>query len=118
MMAYLSEAHPVCSILMRQRERQLREHIPTSFDRNYGKSLQNTGYVITRDDFVSGYTLFIFQVEPYLDGQSEYLSLIKTGSLRLDVEFSKPLTHTMTTIIYAEAPGYVEVTKSRGIIVE
>ncbi|MES9903034.1 MAG: hypothetical protein ABW168_10160 [Sedimenticola sp.] len=85
---------------------------------NYGKWKKDTGNDITREDFVDGFSLFVFQPEAYFDGQNEYLSLVKTGSLRLDVEFAKPLAHTLTAIVYSESQGFFEIDSQRNIIVE
>ena len=43
------------------------------------------------DDFMSGTTLFVFQLEPYFSEHGEYLSLVKTGNVSLDVQFQTTL---------------------------
>ena len=57
-----------------------------------GKWNRDEGNAITRDDFAKGSTLYAFQLEPHFPGNDDYLTLMKTGNLRLDVQFKKALT--------------------------
>ncbi|MES9881407.1 MAG: hypothetical protein ABW185_11055, partial [Sedimenticola sp.] len=63
-----------------------------------GKWNCNIGNSITRTDFASGYTLFAFQLEPDFSQHGEYLSLIKSGNVRLDVQFKNALTGMYTHV--------------------
>ena len=90
----------------------------TDIFQSYGKWKTDTGNNISREEFTSGYTLFVFQLEPYFESQDDYLYLIKTASVRLAVDFDKPLPQTMTFIVYSESPAYFEINKERDIITE
>ena len=90
----------------------------TDIFQSYGKWKADTGNNISREEFTSGYTLFVFQLEPYFESQDDYLYLIKTVSVRLAVDFDKPLPKTMTCIEYSESPAYFEINKERDIITE
>ncbi|MEW8547554.1 MAG: hypothetical protein AB2693_28945 [Candidatus Thiodiazotropha sp.] len=57
-----------------------------------GKWNQDMGNDMNREDFIHGNTLFVFQIEPYFAHHGQYLSLVKSGNLRLDVNFSTPLS--------------------------
>lgn len=57
-----------------------------------GKWQRDEGNGLSREAFVSGSTLFAFQLEPLFAQHGEYLSLVKTGNVRLDVQFQKALT--------------------------
>ena len=57
-----------------------------------GKWREDEGNLLDRKHYLSGSTLFVFQLEPYFSQHGEYLSLVKTGNVRLDVVFNKPLT--------------------------
>lgn len=59
----------------------------TELFQSTGKWKQDAGNDINRDDFITGQTLFVFQLEPYFSEHGSYLSLVKTGNLRLDVQF-------------------------------
>lgn len=85
---------------------------------NYGKWKNNSGNNISREDFVTGYCLFTFQLQPYFENRDEYLFLLKTANVRLDVEFSQALTKTMTCIVYSENSAIFEINKERDIIAE
>jgi hypothetical protein len=56
-----------------------------------GKWDRDTGNDIDRQDFISGSTLFAFQLEPIFSQHGDYLSLVKTGNVRLDVQFGSAL---------------------------
>ena len=56
-----------------------------------GKWKFDSGNDMTRDDFINGNTLFVFQLEPYFGQHGNYLSLVKTGNVRLDVQFRSAL---------------------------
>ena len=77
---------------------------------------KDSGNDISREDFIDGNTLFAFQLEPFYDGQNGFMNLTKTGNVRLHAQFSKPLTKTMTCIIYSESPSYFEINEARDII--
>ena len=57
---------------------------------------QSAGNNISREDFNNGSTLFAFQLEPYFGDEQNFLSLLKTGNVRLDVQFGTPLAGKYT----------------------
>lgn len=63
----------------------------TELFQSYGKWNKDVGNDILLEDFISGTTLFVFQLEPYFSEHGEYLSLVKTGNIRLDVKFQTTL---------------------------
>ena len=56
-----------------------------------GKWRQDEGNLLDRKHYLSGSTIFVFQLEPDFSQHGEYLSLVKTGNVRLDVMFNTPL---------------------------
>ena len=64
----------------------------TSLLTTAGKWRQDEGNGLSRDEFYSGSTLFAFQLEPNFSQHGEYLSLVKTGNVRLDVQFRTTLS--------------------------
>ena len=82
------------------------------------KSKENFGNDISLKDFMNGYCLFTFHLEPFFDGQNRHMSLSKTGNLRLVIEFDTALTSTMSCIVYSETQGFFQITKERDIITE
>ncbi len=78
----------------------------------------DSGNDVSMEDFSSGNALFVFQLEPFYDGQKSFVNLVKTGNIRLNVQFSAPLPETFTVIAYSETPGYFEINQARDIITE
>ena len=90
----------------------------TDLFQNYGKWKNNSGNNISREDFEKGYSFFTFQLQPYFDNGDDYLFLIKTANVRLDVEFHQTLAKTMSCIVYSESSAIFEINKERDIIIE
>lgn len=57
-----------------------------------GKWKTDAGNDLNSNDFITGNTLFTFQLEPSFSQHGEYLSLVKTGNVKLEVQFKSPLT--------------------------
>lgn len=89
----------------------------TSLFETTGKWTNDYGMQLNRDDIAGGYALYAFNLEPDFN-QSGYLTLMKQGICRLDVNFDSSLAEPTNCIIYAEFPGYFEVNQSRDIITE
>ena len=91
----------------------------TDMFQNYGKWKNDSGNNISREDFENGYCLFTFQLQPYFGNNTDdYLFLVKTANVRLDVEFNQALTKTMTCIVYSENSAIFEINKERDIIAD
>ena len=58
----------------------------------------DSGNYLSRADFIRGNTLFTFQLEPNFSQHGEYLSLVKTGNVKLEVQFKNALSGTLRTI--------------------
>lgn len=63
-----------------------------------GKWRQDEGNALTPEHFISGSTLFAFQLEPNFSHHGEYLSLLKNGNIRLEVQFKSGLTGKFSAI--------------------
>lgn len=68
----------------------------------YGKWRNDSGNNISREDFENGYCLFTFQLQPYFGNTDDYLFLVKTANVRLEVDFNQALLKTMTCIVCSE----------------
>lgn len=87
----------------------------TNMFKTTGKWLNDSGIDIGRSDINKGYALYTFNLEPTFQ-DSEYLTLLKQGNVRLEVTFGTALADTISCMIYAEQPGYFEINSSRDII--
>ena len=75
---------------------------------------KNEGNGISRERFVRGSTLFAFDLNPYFH---EFLPLLTTSNIKLEVQFASPLNETMACIVFSESTGYFEITKDRDVII-
>ena len=74
---------------------------------------KDDGNGISREHFVRGSTLFAFDLNPYFH---EFLPLITTGNIKLEVQFASPLNDTIACVVFSETIGYFEITNERDII--
>ncbi|XP_061170583.1 uncharacterized protein F54H12.2-like [Saccostrea echinata] len=75
---------------------------------------QDAGLIITRDNFGSGYSLFVFTIDPCGFGE-EYLNLIRRGNTRLEIKFKQATTKAANVLVFATFSSLLEVDKSRDI---
>ncbi|XP_078027335.1 uncharacterized protein F54H12.2-like [Epinephelus lanceolatus] len=64
-----------------------------------GRHLKDLPLGIVREDFNQGYSLFVFNLNAAED--TDALSPVSNGCLRLEMRFRVPLPHTTTLIMYA-----------------
>jgi hypothetical protein len=85
-----------------------------SFVWSLGKWNNDAGLIISRDNFGSGYSLFVFNIDPCGFGE-EYLNLIRRGNTRLELKFTEATTKAANAIVFATFSSLLEVDKSRHI---
>ena len=76
---------------------------------------QDEGNQISWYDYPNGYTLFAFNLTPDLDGE-DHFTPVRSGPLRLEIQFAKPLPETINVIILAEFENTISINKSRNIL--
>ena len=81
-----------------------------------GRYLKDLPLSIDRRDFNDGYSLFAFNLEPTED--SDALSPISNGNLRMEMRFRVPLPHTTTLIVYACYNSILEINAKRQVLVD
>lgn len=74
----------------------------------------DAGLHISRDDFGSGYSLFVFTIDPSGFGE-EYLNLIRRGNTRLELKFKEATTKAANALLFATFSSLLEVDISRDI---
>ena len=79
-----------------------------------GKVLKDADIDISREDYVSGYSLFGWDLTPDL-GEDDHFNLIKRGSLRLSIKFGEALPQTVNVIVYAEFQNVLEIDRNRNV---
>ena len=79
-----------------------------------GHSFTNQDCGLSYRDFGSGSTLFVFDLNAELtDG--DHIEAVKRGTVRVEVRFSKALTHPVTCILLAEYNNLITIDKDRNI---
>lgn len=81
-----------------------------------GRHLKDLPLSINREEFQQGYSLFVFNLNASED--SDALSTISNGSLRLEMRFRVPLPHTTTLIVYACYESILEINSKRQVLVD
>jgi len=79
-----------------------------------GMSNQNRGLAIDRKKFQSQYTFFAFDISQE-SGSDSTLMLDKTGSVRVELQFSSPLPEAVNCLIYSEHQKVLEIDKFRQV---
>ncbi|OXA40149.1 hypothetical protein Fcan01_24897 [Folsomia candida] len=79
-----------------------------------GVAHQDLGIGINRDDYInSSKALFAFNLCPLAD--DDVFSIHKTGNIRFDIQFKKPLAKAVSVIVYAEFNSMLEIDKERQV---
>ena len=78
------------------------------------KAFKDEDIDVSREDYVGGYTLFCFDLTPDL-GESDHYSLLKSGTVRLEITFAEALAHTINVIVYAEFQNVLEIDRNRNV---
>ena len=90
--------------------------------RDYSSLFEGMGLIfsdrtvnITRDEYPSGYTLWVFDLTPDKCSTSS-VSPQQTGAVRLELKFATATNATLNVILYAEFESEIEIDKYRNVI--
>jgi hypothetical protein len=78
------------------------------------KHQMNEGNYISRDEFKSGYCLYVFDVSGRQG--KDFMDMIKKGHTRLEIRFEQAPQETLTAIVYSCFPNIFQIDESRNII--
>ncbi|XP_046570049.1 uncharacterized protein F54H12.2-like [Haliotis rubra] len=78
---------------------------------------QDKGNAITRTEFLLGNALFVFDLDK-ICVDSEYLNLVKTGDVRLELEFKSALSSTLSCIVLTQRNSLIEIDQARNVFVK
>ncbi|XP_041377392.1 uncharacterized protein F54H12.2-like [Gigantopelta aegis] len=78
---------------------------------------KDKGNNISRSEFLLGSGLFVFEID-MVCAESEYLNLVKSGSVRLEIEFKSALTKTLSCVILSERNSIIEIDKTRNVFIK
>ena len=79
------------------------------------KSVTTNGNFIERDEYPNGYCLYAFDLTPDLCN-GEHFNLIKSGNLRINLDFKSALKTPVNGILYLEYQNIIEINKNRQIL--
>lgn len=78
------------------------------------KNIREAPNDISYSDYKNGNTVFAFDLTPDLCSEDHY-SLLKDGSIDLEIDFNKPTTNALVCYTYSEFDNIVEITKERNV---
>ena len=73
------------------------------------------GVDISREDYENGYTIFGFDLSPALS-RGGHQERSEKGSMRLALEFEKPLESTITVLLYCQYDNTITVDQYRNVV--
>jgi hypothetical protein len=84
----------------------------------FGNHHANSGLQITHDIYISGYFLFLFDLTPGRSASEDRASPSQSGHIRIELKVDKPLTNSITCLLYLEYEGTVLMDKSRTVTID
>jgi len=75
----------------------------------------NSGLELTHDMFISGYTIFPFDLTPDRSATESHTSQSDNGNIRIDLTFAKELPETLTCLLYCEYDSSVRIDSNRTV---
>ncbi|XP_071092743.1 uncharacterized protein F54H12.2-like [Haliotis cracherodii] len=78
---------------------------------------KDEGNAITRSDFLLGSALFVFDLDKMCE-DSEYLNLVKSGTVRLELEFKSALINPLSCVVLTQRNSLIEIDQARNVFVK
>jgi len=91
----------------------MRSYVNTMEAMNYFNTDDSNG--LTMEHFKQGYTLYVFDLTPDANCEAPYRNISKSGSLRLELNFSTPLKQALNVMLFGIFDSKLEITKLRDI---
>ncbi|XP_071111222.1 uncharacterized protein [Haliotis cracherodii] len=70
-----------------------------------------------RSDFLLGSALFVFDLDKMCE-DSEYLNLVKSGTVRLKLEFKSALINPLSCVVLTQRNSLIEIDQARNVFVK
>ncbi|CAH0384087.1 unnamed protein product [Bemisia tabaci] len=84
-----------------------------------GIHYSDSGNEINREEYTAGYGLIALDFTPDLEAHiKSHWSLVRHGSLRIELRFNAALAAAITVITYTEFDNVIEIDKSRNVVVD
>lgn len=92
------------------------------YARNYNTLFSDSGIFfsdagngVSYTEYPNGYCLTVFDLTPDLSCREQHWNIIRSGTLRFEVRFAKPLVQTVTAIVYSEFDNLIEIGQNRTV---
>ena len=82
-----------------------------------GMAWKDIGNTISYDEYDKGFAIWCFDLSPSM-ADGDQVELLKTGNLRIEISFSKPLPDPIHVIVLGELDGMIEIDKSRRVLTD
>ena len=79
------------------------------------KMFQNQGNGITRDEYASGYTMYVFDLTADLC-IGDRMHPIRNGSVSLECQFGTALDATINIVVLGEFQNLIEIDANRNVL--
>ena len=79
---------------------------------------QNQSFGLTLDAYQKGYTLWGYDLTPDQGAEEDVLHPIKTGNIRMELQFAEALADTINVVVYAEFDNLIEINHLREVITD
>lgn len=81
------------------------------------KDQDNPSFQLSRNDYLKGYCLYMFDINPSYEEENN-LPLLRKGHSRLQLKFEKALPESVTCICYGRFPAILSIDSSRNVEVK
>ena len=81
------------------------------------KLFQDSGLQIKRRDYSKGYSIFAFDISPSLCFGG-HVERFRTGNCRLEVEFGKSITSSVSIIAYIQYDSLLQINAFREVVTD
>ena len=71
----------------------------------------NTGLQISRNLFITGYFILLFELTPDQSASDGHTSLSENGNIRIELKFDTALATAITCLLYLEQDGNIQIDK-------
>lgn len=85
--------------------------------RTVGKYLSGLSNGLTTSDYLSGCTIYGFDLTPDKSAGDDHYNLVKQGNIRIDIRFAKVLPETIMIIVLTEFPKILEIDSYRNVYI-
>ena len=92
------------------------DYLPSYFTLMDSDYHHKKGIIISAEEYPEGYSLFLFDLQSYLN--EDIMTNISKGHVRLNLRFEKGLDEPINILVYAKFPDIVTIDQSRQVVLK